>query len=422
MVLGSPVGSPLTVYTARKGSSGSIEREDEAVRGERRGRGDGSVFYDESKGRWVAVAESSRHPATGRRVRVKRFGKTKTEATRRLKEAVKEAEGVAQQTGPRRVDHLLVAWVAAGAPSRRRKGEAGLAMARSLTDRHLRPALGHHPINGLTPEHIEKMLEAKAAAGLSKATVGRLRATLAQAYDWAVGRRSATWNPARVAMMPDVEHTPARVGRALDAAESAALLEAADDHRLGAWVVVTLTLALRPGETSGLTWPDLDLDQGVAVIHRALAWTNNTNPRLKGTKTGTTRTIELPEVAITALRAHRRRQTEERLYAGPLWPAEWDGLVFRTHKGTPLDPSNVRRIVAELATAAGIEGNVTPYDLRHTATTRLSEQGVAPELLADLLGHRDTRMVFKHYRHPVTPTISVAARHIEQALRAPGAT
>ncbi len=36
-------------------------------------------------------------------------------------------------------------------------------------------------------------------------------------------------------------------------------------------------------------------------------------------------------------------------------------------------------------------------------------RGTAPELLADLLGHVDTRMVFKHYRHPVTPTIEVAA-------------
>ena len=37
-------------------------------------------------------------------------------------------------------------------------------------------------------------------------------------------------------------------------------------------------------------------------------------------------------------------------------------------------------------------------------------------LLADMLGHRDTRMVHKHYRHPVTPTVSVARDSIEDAL------
>jgi integrase len=101
---------------------------------------------------------------------------------------------------------------------------------------------------------------------------------------------------------------------------------------------------------------------------------------------------------------------------GPLWPATWEGLVFVTQNGTPIDPSNLRRIVTAMAAEAGIDGRVTPCDLRHTATSVLSVAGVAPELLADLLGHVDTRMVFRHYRHPVTPTIDVAAAHLERAL------
>jgi hypothetical protein len=46
----------------------------------------------------------------------------------------------------------------------------------------------------------------------------------------------------------------------------------------------------------------------------------------------------------------------------------------------------------------------------------MSASGVAPELLADALGHKDTRMVHHHYRHQVTPTISVARDRIEDAL------
>ncbi|MGH9167538.1 MAG: tyrosine-type recombinase/integrase [Acidimicrobiia bacterium] len=96
---------------------------------------------------------------------------------------------------------------------------------------------------------------------------------------------------------------------------------------------------------------------------------------------------------------------EERLTAGARWSAKWEGLVFVTPNGLPLDPANVRRIVRRIAGAAGIDGSVTPYNLRHTATSVLSATGVAPELLTDLLGHVDTRMVLRHYRHPVTPTI-----------------
>jgi integrase len=74
-----------------------------------------------------------------------------------------------------------------------------------------------------------------------------------------------------------------------------------------------------------------------------------------------------------------------------------------------LGESNLRKFVSRVARAAGIEGRVTPYDLRHTATSLMSAAGHSAEKLADLLGHRDTRMVFKHYRHPVTASVEVAA-------------
>ncbi|MSW93171.1 MAG: tyrosine-type recombinase/integrase [Actinobacteria bacterium] len=48
---------------------------------------------------------------------------------------------------------------------------------------------------------------------------------------------------------------------------------------------------------------------------------------------------------------------------------------------------------------AGV-GPVTPYSLRHTSCTILSADGVRAELVADVLGHVDTRMVLRHYRHP----------------------
>lgn len=74
-------------------------------------------------------------------------------------------------------------------------------------------------------------------------------------------------------------------------------------------------------------------------------------------------------------------------------------------------------MVGKLALAVGIPDHLNPYDLHHTTTSVLSASGVAPELLADLLGHVDTRMVFKHYRHPVTPAVDVAAKNIDRALR-----
>ena len=92
------------------------------------------------------------------------------------------------------------------------------------------------------------------------------------------------------------------------------------------------------------------------------------------------------------------------------WPARWRSLVFVSTAGTPLGPNNLRRWFRQLSDEAEL-GRVTPADLRTTATSLISEGGMSAERLADMLGHKDTRMVFKHYRQPVKESISTAAEH-----------
>lgn len=104
----------------------------------------------------------------------------------------------------------------------------------------------------------------------------------------------------------------------------------------------------------------------------------------------------LPAPAVEALRAHRVRQADGRLLAGPLWHEvhpELGGLVFASAVGTPMPPANVRRAFTALRARAGLRGPWTPYHLRHAAVSLLSDEGVSPEAIADLLGHVDTRMV-----------------------------
>ena len=105
--------------------------------------------------------------------------------------------------------------------------------------------------------------------------------------------------------------------------------------------------------------------------------------------------------------AERRGALDE----GDRWPARWGSLLFDSENGTPINPSNLRRLIGRFAQDAGIDGVLNPYDLWHTATSLISAAGLSAERLADLLGDKDTRMVFGHYRHPVTSSVSVAAEY-----------
>lgn len=375
----------------------------------RRGNREGT-FWKDDRGRWVGQVVAGINPATGKRKRFKVTGgpgETKSEVAARLKARIAERDSSVSTVG-----ELVDDWLTKAAP--KRKGPSWLATCRILVDVHVMPTFRYRALSELTVEEVERWMLSMGNT-LSKATVSKVRSQLAQALDYGVRRRVIDWNPARIAELPASSDITTREGRSLTQSEARSLLNVASDHRLGAWVVTAMTLGLRPGECSGLTWESINLDEGIVVVHQSLAW-DRSRPYLKSTKTKGTRTLDMPARTIDCLRDHRKRQVEERLLMGDHWPAKWSDLVFVSEAGTPLIPSNLRRLIYDLGHKAGIEGTVTPYTLRHTATSLLSASGVAPEVLADLLGHKDTRMVHHHYRHQVTPTISVARDHVEGAI------
>lgn len=176
------------------------------------------------------------------------------------------------------------------------------------------PSVLPGPARDLTVEMVESWL---AELRLSRSSVIKIRSQLALALDHGIRRRVIDWNPARVALLPPTDDTPGE-GRALTRTEMRALLNVASDHRLSAWVVTAFGLALRPGEVSGLSWSSVDLDGGVVVVSRSLAWVGK-RPVIKHTKTNRTRTLEMPPIT-TRKRAGRWSDPPDRTEVAPSPP------------------------------------------------------------------------------------------------------
>jgi integrase len=158
------------------------------------------------------------------------------------------------------------------------------------------------------------------------------------------------------------------------------LLQAAKDDRLYALYVVAVTAGLRPGEMLALRWSDVDLETGTLRINRALSDSEFAAPKTPRSR----RKIELSNTARVALRAHRKRQLEERMQKAGLW--EDHGLVFPSAVGTPLSHRNVVRSFKALLKRAGLPVGTRLYDLRHTCATLLLNSNVHPKYVQELLG------------------------------------
>ncbi len=203
----------------------------------------------------------------------------------------------------------------------------------------------------------------------------------------------------------------------LNELQAKALLKSAAKHRLGPVFSVAPAIGLRLGETLGLRWEDVDLENRTLTVRRALQRIEGKLEFVEPKSEKSRRTLQLPAVIIDALKKHRTRQKKERLKAGGNW--QGSDLVFTSTVGSPLDERNVRRAFKEVLDSAKPKlPKMRIHDLRHTCATLLLAQNVHPKTVQEILGHSQISLTMDTYS-TVLPTVSrAAADQMDAVLRA----
>ena len=205
-----------------------------------------------------------------------------------------------------------------------------------------------------------------------------------------------------------------RPSKSLTLDQADALLVAAEDTPMQAYIVVSLLTGARTEELRPLTWPHVSLASIPPFIE---VWHS---VRAKGeTKTlKSRRSLELPQRCVEVLRLHHDRQTDIRKAAGERWHD--NDLVFASAAGTQLDAANVRRAFRKVAAAAGLDASAwTPRELRHSFVSLLSDGGVPIEQIARLVGHSSTSTTERVYRHQIRPVVQGGAEVMDRLFDLP---
>jgi integrase len=376
----------------------------------RRGHGEGSIYQRKSDGRWIAAVDCG--VVNGQRKRKTLSGKTRREVAEKLKALVHDQQqGLPIATPRQSVGQFLDHWLADVAkPSVR---AATYRSYEGIVRVHLKPALGRHQLTALTPQHVQQMLNAKLASGLSARSVQYcrdvLRNALGQAETWGL----VTRNVAALAQPPQVPHYEMRF---LTPAQARTLLQAARGERLEALYAVALALGLRQGEALALRWQDVDLVAGTLRVRHTLQRVDGKLQLGEPKTSQSRRTLIMPPVVIAALRDQQARLALERVAAGPRWQEQ--DLVFCTTKGTPLDARNVTKGFKQLLAAAGLP-DMRWHDLRHSCASLLLAQQVNHRVVMEILGHSQIALTMR-YSHVIPQLQEEAAQSMERVLTATG--
>jgi integrase len=158
---------------------------------------------------------------------------------------------------------------------------------------------------------------------------------------------------------------------------------------------------------------DIDLDGGTLRVSQSLQRIDKAFQFVEPKTSRSRRTLALPSIASAALRAHRTKQLQERLAAGPMW--EEHGLVFARANGKPLHGSNVTREFQRMLERAGLR-RLRFHDMRHACASLLIAQGVHPRVVMEVLGHSQIGITMNLYSHVLPEAQRQAAAQMDAVL------
>jgi integrase len=250
---------------------------------------------------------------------------------------------------------------------------------------HVIPKLGNKAIGGITPPHIQSLIN-EWSSKLSARTVVRMYGVIRAMFNFAVMSDYLGRSPCRNVKLPKV-HSARR--HDLTPEEVAAVFDAMpEDYR--AMVPLGAVLGLRWGEVAGLRVGRVD------VLGRRLQVVETVGRDAKGRlvlgppkSRASMASLSLPEPLAHLLAEHMANIG--------LTAADGDAFLFVNESGGPLLYSNWRgRVWIPAVRAAGCEG-AGFHDLRRATATGLVADGVDIKTAQTWMRHADPRMTLGLY-------------------------
>lgn len=366
-----------------------------------RANGEGTIFYSESKKRWVAEA-TVRWDENGKRVIKTVYGKTQAEARDKLRDLQANVRhGTFCDAQPQTLAQYMQFYLDTSA-KQSVKPTTFIAYESNVRC-HILPRLGGVQLSKLAPRHFQALYAAMAEDGVSPRVRQLAHAILHKALDEAVCLELIPRSPMDKVKRPKVPHKTFRV---LAPHEAEQFLVAAKGDRLYCLYLLAIATSLRQGEMLGLQWEDIDLKTGhIAVRHTLRDLKGKLELGEPKTEKGRRR-IKLPDIAWKALKDHKERMFAEG--HAKTW-------VFCDTNGGALRHNNLtRRSFKPLLKQAGLP-DVRFHDLRHTAATLFMSKGINPKVVQEILGHSQISVTMDTYSH-VLPTMQDEAAKAMDAI------
>lgn len=244
-------------------------------------------------------------------------------------------------------------------------------------NRHLRNMIGDKPLQGITSDMLQDLINKLASFSAKEKIITQLRDLFSSAYK----SGKIKTDPMALVVLPKKEQDD----RPIDFNKDIKILTYQNEKKLFPQLErakcyyatkFILYTGTRRGETLGLMWKDIDIENKKVIIQRqiVLATKKITSPKTKAAY----REIPLLPQAYEVIEELSKFSHGENDFVFP-------------------DIYRLSQQLTHYSKLTGIE--VTPHMLRHTFASRCYAAGLDPKVLQQILGHEDIRTSLNVYTH-----------------------
>ena len=362
----------------------------------RRGNNEGSIYFWEAKGLWVAKISL---PDGKRKVK---YGKTQKEVREWLvtqQNALRT--GLLSKDDSVTVGDFLTNYMeTVGAHTLRPKT---IEAYYSLIRINIIPVIGRIKLSALRPDHLQSLYSQKLEAGLSRRTVQFMHSIIHKSLDQALRWGLVFRNVSDLVDPP----TPKRAKINVWSADQVrTFLNHIKSDRFYCLYVLAIYGGFREGELLGLHIEDLRAD-GSITVNRAVQYQLGKGVVITEPKTERSRrSVKLPEDALVVLKDHLKLLNRNQ------------GLLFDTASSKPINPRFLIKKFKEAVAGSGLP-EIRFHDLRHTSATLLLSANVHPKVVQERLGHSSIVLTLDTYSHVMPSMQDEAAEKLGKILSIP---
>lgn len=301
---------------------------------------------------------------------------------------------------------------------------------KNYIENHIKPNLGIYKLKSLTPTILQEFINSKYLSGFSKNHLSNLIGVLSGALKYAVHPCNfIKSNPMLYVNFPKYEHSKTDANHKYIKPDEFEKIINRFPYGSTFYlpIIIGYYTGFRIGETLGLTWDDINLENRKISINKIIYYNDDTKLWYFGTpKTPTsTRTIEIGTTLLNILKKYKTDQLQNKLKYGCHYTCVYEGIEIINNKkyrplyslkanipagtlkkveivctkedGEIITPNSFKYASKVINYGLGITFNY--HSLRHTHATTLIENGAEIKDVQIRLGHANIETTYNTYVH-----------------------